>query len=64
MPGVQQVRYLDRPLLLLAVPLPRMVEQIEADRASAGPAEKWRLQRRAELVRELVAPTQPASVSN
>ena len=57
--------YLDRPLLPLAVALPRMLEQIETDLATAGPAEKWRLQRRAEFAREQVAPTQqPASVSN
>jgi hypothetical protein len=56
--------YLDGPLLPLAVALPRILEQIEADLATAGPAEKWRLRRRAELARELVAPTQPASVSN
>ena len=31
--------YLDRPLLPLAVALPRMLEKIEADLAAAGPAQ-------------------------
>jgi hypothetical protein len=48
--------YLDRPLLPLAVVLPRMLERIEADLAAAGPAETRRLSRRAELIRELLTP--------
>ena len=48
--------YLDRPLLPLAVALPRMLEKIEADLATAGPAETRRLSQRAELIRELLAP--------
>ena len=47
--------YLDRPLLPLAVALPRMLEKIEAELATAGAAEKWRLRQRAELVRGLLA---------
>jgi hypothetical protein len=35
--------YLDRPLLPLAVALPRMLEKIEADLATAGAAETRRL---------------------
>jgi len=48
--------YLDRPLLPLAVALPRMLERIEAALATAGPAETRRLSRRAELIRGLLAP--------
>jgi hypothetical protein len=48
--------YLDRPLLPLAVALPRMLEKIEAELATAGPAKTRRLRRRAELIRELLAP--------
>jgi hypothetical protein len=47
--------YLNRPLLPLAVALPRMLETIEAELAIARPAEKWRLRQRAELVRGLLA---------
>jgi hypothetical protein len=48
--------YLDRPLLPLAVALPRMLAQIEADLATAGPAETRRLRQRAELIHGLLAP--------
>jgi hypothetical protein len=48
--------YLNRPLLPLAVVLPRMLAQIEADLATAGPAEIRRLHWRAKLIRELLAP--------
>jgi hypothetical protein len=47
----------------LAVSLPRMLEQIEAHRASAGLCETRRLRQRAELIRELLtrrhSPTPP-----
>jgi len=46
--------YLDRPLLPLAVALPRMLEKIEAELVTAGAAEKWRLRQRAEWVRGLL----------
>ena len=52
--------YLDRPLLPLAVALPRMLDQIEAELATAGPAKTRRLRRRAELIRELLAPNPSA----
>ena len=39
-----------------SVALPRMLEEIEAELATARPAEKRRLQERAELVRVLIAP--------
>jgi hypothetical protein len=48
--------HLDRPLLPLAVALPRMLAQIEADLTTAGPAETQRLRQRAELIRQLLAP--------
>jgi len=48
--------YLDRPLLPLAVALPRMLDQIEVDLATAGPAETRRLRQRADLIRELITP--------
>jgi hypothetical protein len=47
---------LDRPLLPLAVALPRMLAEIEADLATAGPAETRRLRQRAVLIRDLLAP--------
>jgi hypothetical protein len=46
--------YLDRPFLPLAVALPRMLDKIEAELATARLAEKWRLRQRAELVRGLL----------
>jgi hypothetical protein len=49
--------YLDRPLLPLAVALPRMLEKIETDLATAGPAETRRLRRRAELIQEVLTPS-------
>ena len=54
--------YLDRPLLPLAVALPRMLEQIEADLADmkVSAAEKWRLRQRAELIRGLLSVTVPS----
>ena len=52
--------YLDRPLLPLAVVLPRMLQEIEADLATAGPTETRRLRRRAELIRELLTPNPSA----
>jgi hypothetical protein len=48
--------YPDRPLLQLAVALPRMLERIEALLATAGRAEGQSLRRRAELIRELLTP--------
>jgi hypothetical protein len=34
-----------------------MLKRIEADLATAGPVEKWRLRQRAELVRGLLTPS-------
>ena len=55
--------YLDRPLLPLALALPRMLQEIETALATAGPAETRRLHQRADLIRELLSlhrlPTPP-----
>jgi hypothetical protein len=50
--------YLDKPLRPLAVALPRMLEQIEADLADVkvSAVEKWGVRQRAELTRGLLAP--------
>jgi hypothetical protein len=48
--------YLDRPLVPLAVALPRMLMETEAKIATAAPAEKARLQQRAEVLREWLTP--------
>jgi hypothetical protein len=48
--------YLDRPLLPLAVALSRMLQKIETELVTAGPAEKRRLQQRAELICDLLTP--------
>jgi hypothetical protein len=48
--------YLDKPLLPLAVALPRMLDQIEAEIISARPEEKRQLETRARLIYELLAP--------
>jgi hypothetical protein len=50
--------YLDRPILPLAVALPRMLDKIETELVTAGAAEKWRLRQRAELVRGLLTPSE------
>jgi hypothetical protein len=55
--------YLDRPLIPLAVALPRMLDKIASELTTAQPAEKRRLRQRAELVRGLLTgglpPTPP-----
>jgi hypothetical protein len=48
--------YLDQPLLPLAAALPRMLQKIEGELATAGLVERTRLRRRAELIRELLGP--------
>jgi hypothetical protein len=57
--------YLDRPLLPLTVVLPRLLEQIETDLTTAGPAKTRRLHQRAELIRGLLTPRglPPSAVS-
>ena len=51
--------YLDRPLLPLAVALPRMLAKIEAELANEKlqAADKDRLRTRAKLIRGLLAPS-------
>jgi hypothetical protein len=44
--------YLDRPLLPLAVALPPMLEKIEAELGTAGPAETRRLSLRVPVERD------------
>jgi len=51
--------YLDRPLLPLAVALPRMLQEIETALATAGPAETRRLRKRAELIQGLLPAGDP-----
>ena len=50
--------YLNRPLLPLAVALPRMLEKVEAELAAdkLDAAEQERLCRRAEVIRSLLTP--------
>jgi hypothetical protein len=50
--------YLNRPLLPLAVALPRMLEKIETELSdeTASAADNSRLRQRAELIRSLLAP--------
>ena len=51
--------YLDRPLrplLPLAVALPRMLTELATALATAGPVETRRLRQRADLIRELLTP--------
>jgi hypothetical protein len=51
--------YLDRPLIPLAVALPRMLEKIESQLAdeTKDTADNWHLRQRAELIRGLLAPS-------
>ena len=44
------------PLSSLAVALPRMLEQIEAELTTAGPVKARRLRQRAQLILDLLAP--------
>jgi hypothetical protein len=48
--------YLDRPFVPLAVALRSMLADTEAKLAAAAPAEKARLQERAEVLREWITP--------
>ena len=49
-------RYLDRPLLPLAVALPRLLERVGVELTTAGPAEAQRLRQRAQLILDLLTP--------
>ena len=46
--------YLDRPLLPLAVALPRMLEEIGVELTTAGPVKARRLRQRAQLILDLL----------
>jgi hypothetical protein len=48
--------YLDRPLIPLSVALRTMLAETEAKLATAAPAEKARLQQRAEVLRKWIKP--------
>jgi hypothetical protein len=48
--------YLDRPLLPLAVALPRLLEKVGVELTTAGPAEAPRLRQRAQLILDLLTP--------
>jgi hypothetical protein len=50
--------YLDRPLLPLAVALPRLLEGVAVELTTAGPAETQRLRQRALLILDLLTPRQ------
>jgi hypothetical protein len=50
--------YLDRPLVPLAVALPRILQEIETKLATEGPAKTPRLRQQAELIRGLLTPRQ------
>ena len=56
--------YLDKPFVPLAVALRSMLAETEARIATAAPAEKSRLQERAEVLREWITPkpTMPLSI--
>ena len=48
--------YLDRPLLPLAVALPRMLENLAVELTMADPAAALRLRQRAQLILDLLTP--------
>jgi hypothetical protein len=54
--------YLDRPLLPLAVALPRMLERVGVELTTAGPAEAPRLRQRAQLILDLLTPKEQAPI--
>ena len=55
--------YLDQPLVPLAVALPSMLAETEAQIATAEPAEKARLRERAEVLREWITPKSAVPLS-
>jgi hypothetical protein len=56
-------RYLDKPLVPLAVALRSMLAQTGTKIATAAPAEKARLQQRAQMLREWLTPRQSPTPS-
>jgi hypothetical protein len=59
---VKDLPFLDRPLVPLAVRLPRMLARVEAEIVGKklGAAEERRLRRRAESIRRLLSPSPSA----
>jgi hypothetical protein len=55
--------YLDKPFVPLAVALRSMLAETETKIATAAPAEKARLQERAEVLREWITPKSTTPVS-
>ena len=55
--------YLDKPLVPLAVALRSMLAETEAKIATATPAEKERLQERAQVLREWITPKSTVPLS-
>jgi hypothetical protein len=55
--------YLDQPFVPLAVALRSMLAETEARISTAPPAEKWRLQERAEVLREWLSPKSTISLA-
>ena len=55
--------YLDRPFVPLAMALRSMLAETEEKLTTAAPAEKARLQERAEVMREWIKPKSTMSVS-
>jgi len=55
--------YLDQPFVPLSVALRSMLAETEAKIAAAAPAEKSRLQQRAEVLREWITPKSIIPVS-
>ena len=55
--------YLDQPFVPLAVALRSMLAETEAKIATAAPAEKVRLQERAEVLREWITPKSAVPLS-
>jgi hypothetical protein len=48
--------YLDRPLLPLAVALPRLLKKVGVELTTAGPVKAPRLRQRAQLILDLLMP--------
>ena len=54
--------YLDRPLLPLAVALPRMLEKVGVELTTAEPAKAQRLRQRAKLILDLLTPQRQSPI--
>ena len=56
--------YLDRPLLPLAVALPRLLEKIGTELTTAGPGQARRLRQRAQLILDLLTPREQSPITS